>query len=64
MKKLLFAFPFSLCIFLSCGDSGEKKETEKTTTASETPAAPAANDITADPAYKKGLSLIAKSDYA
>ena len=62
MKKLLLAFPVSLCMLLSCGDSGEKKETEKSTTTSETPAAPAENDKTADPAYKKGLTLVAKSD--
>lgn len=60
MKKYLVALS-ALVVLASCGGSStpEKKETPSV---SAEPAAPAANDITSNPDYEKGLTLIAKSD--
>ncbi|HEX5653971.1 MAG TPA: c-type cytochrome [Chitinophagaceae bacterium] len=58
MKKIILSLSL-LSLLTACGDSGEKKETG---TKEETVSAPAAPDITQDPAYQKGLSLVAKSD--
>lgn len=56
MNKLIFSF--SLCLLLiSCGSGDDKKaEGDKKEPTTET------TDITKDPAYDKGLGLIAKSD--
>jgi cytochrome c len=61
MKKYLM--PFSLLILLAaCGSNDNQNSTSgnKDSTAAEKPAA--ANDITANPDYQKGLALIAQSD--
>lgn len=60
LKKYLVAMT-ALVILAACGGSStpEKKETPSV---SAEPAAPAANDMTANPDYEKGLTLIAKSD--
>ena len=55
--------PFSLLVLLAaCGNNDNQNSTSanKDTTAAEKPAA--ANDITANPDYQKGLALIAQSD--
>ncbi len=62
MKKLIFSFA-ALSFLVACGGSGEKKQGDtKETTTTTTTETPAVKDITQDPAYQKGLSLIAKSD--
>ena len=61
MKKYLM--PFSLLILLAaCGsnDSENSAGTGKDSAAAEKPAA--ANDISANPDYQKGLALISQSD--
>jgi cytochrome c len=61
MKKYLM--PFSLLVLLAaCGNNDNKNSTgaNRDSTAAEKPAA--ANDITANPDYQKGLALIAQSD--
>ena len=45
-----------LGVFAACGGGGEKKEETKK---EETPAA---NDITSNPDYQKGVDIVAKSD--
>lgn len=59
MKKYLM--PFSLLVLLAaCGNNDNKNsETGKDSTAVEKPAA---NDITTNPDYQKGLALISQSD--
>lgn len=55
--------PFSLLVLLAaCGSNDNKNSTgsDKDTTAAEKPAA--ANDITSNPDYQKGLALIGQSD--
>jgi cytochrome c len=65
MKNILFVFIVAFSI-AACGGSEEKKtettESVKEETPKDAPATPAANDISQNPDYKKGLSLIAKSD--
>ncbi len=60
MKKYLVALS-AFVVLASCGgnSSSEKKEPSSV---SEAPATPAANDISANPDYEKGLTLVAKSD--
>jgi cytochrome c len=61
MKKYLM--PFSMLVLLAaCGNNDNKNSTSgtKDSTATEKPAA--ANDITSNPDYQKGLALIAQSD--
>ncbi len=59
MKKYFFAITL-LAFMGACGNSNEKKESA--TTVSEAPAAPAADDLSANPDYQKGVELIAQSD--
>lgn len=65
MKNILFVFIVAFS-FAACGGSGEKKtettESAKEETSKDAPDNPPANDISQNPDYKKGLSLIAKSD--
>jgi len=65
MKKLIFPLA-CLSLLIACGGSDEKKTSESkespTTTTTTTTDATTANDITQDPAYKKGIALIAKTD--
>jgi cytochrome c len=59
MKKIFVLFTITAAV--ACG--GEKTKTEeKTTNVEATTAATAANDISANPDYQKGLELIGKSD--
>lgn len=58
MKKYFVLFAFAGFVF-ACGteEKKEAKATEPTSTA-----APATNDLSANPDYQKGLELIGKSD--
>jgi cytochrome c len=58
MKKIIVSLSV-LCLFAACGGSDEKKSDSTSTT---TTATAKEKDITQDPAYQKGLALIAKSD--
>ena len=57
MNKIILSWAIS-ALLISCGGGDEKKEesTSKTTTESTE------KDVTQDPAYQKGLGLVAKSD--
>lgn len=58
MKKYLVALS-ALTLIVACGsNNSEKKEAAPAEAATAAPA----NDITANPDYEKGLTLIAKSD--
>lgn len=59
MKKIIFSLALT-SLLVACGGSDEKKETENKEETTNT--APAEKDNTQDPAYQKGLSLVAKSD--
>ena len=62
MKKMIFPL-LLLTTLMSCGDSGDKKDTEskvETTTKEETP--PPANDLSSNPDYQKGLKLVTTSN--
>lgn len=61
MKKYLVALS-ALVVLASCGGSSTPEKKEATSVSAEPAAAPAANDMTANPDYEKGLTLIAKSD--
>lgn len=56
MKKYLVSLSM-LAILAACGGNEEKKETAATTAATT-----AANDLSSNPDYVKGLELIGKSD--
>ncbi|HEX6191545.1 MAG TPA: c-type cytochrome [Chitinophagaceae bacterium] len=58
MKKIILPL-IALSLLTACGDSGDKKatDTKETTTTTTTE-----KDITQDPNYQKGISLIGKSD--
>lgn len=58
MKKYLVAFTL-LAFATACGSNTEKKEEKPAEAAA---AAAPANDITSNPDYEKGLTLVAKSD--
>lgn len=57
MNKIILSWAIA-ALLISCGGGDEKKEesTSKTTTESTE------KDVTQDPAYQKGLGLVAKSD--
>jgi cytochrome c len=65
MKNIFLTFIVT-SLLVACGGSDEKKtattESTKEETPKDAPATPPANDISQNPDYKKGLSLIAKSD--
>ena len=54
MKKFLFV-PLAFGVLIACNSGGN-------TPATKTGEAPATNDLSGNPDYKKGLALIAKSD--
>lgn len=58
MKKLILAAGISLFL-VSCGNSGDEKKTEGDNTETKTEAT---TDLSSNPDYQKGLSLIANSD--
>ena len=60
MKKYLM--PFSLLVVLAACGSNDKQNSTAVSTDSATAEKPAANDITANPDYQKGLALIGQSD--
>lgn len=57
MKKYYVALAM-LAVLAACGGGDEKKKDAAVTTT----AAPAADDLSSNPDYQKGLELIAKSD--
>ncbi len=57
MKKV-FGTLAAVVVLMACGGGTEKKATEETAT----PTATAANDLSANPDYQKGLALVAGSD--
>jgi len=57
MKKVLGTVA-AVVFLMACGGGTEKKATEETAA----PAATAANDLSANPDYQKGLALVAASD--
>jgi cytochrome c len=57
MKKVLGTVA-AVVFLMACGGGTEKKATEETAA----PAATAANDLSANPDYQKGLALVAGSD--
>ncbi len=57
MKKVLGTLA-AVVLLMACGGGTEKKTTEETAA----PAATAANDLSANPDYQKGLALVAGSD--
>jgi cytochrome c len=59
MKKYYVAIALLAATMSACGGNNEKKE-EKTATPQA--AATAANDLSSNPDYQKGLELIAKND--
>ncbi|HQR91890.1 MAG: cytochrome c class I [Bacteroidetes bacterium 24-39-8] len=60
MKKYLVALT-AIAFLAACGGSSTPEKKDNPSVSAE-PAAPAANDISANPDYEKGLTLIAKSD--
>lgn len=64
MKKLVLVLTISTIIYACGNQEGKKEDAATTTTESATPEAPpaAAEDVTSNPDYLKGLELIGKSD--
>ena len=60
MKKYLALFPLIIFMAACGGNSSENATTENKDSA--VAEAPAANDISANPDYQKGLALVAKSN--
>jgi cytochrome c len=60
LKKYLVALT-AIAFLAACGGSSTPEKKDNPSVSAE-PAAPAANDISANPDYEKGLTLIAKSD--
>lgn len=60
MKKIFVLLTITAAV--ACGGEKTKTEEKTATTETATPAATAANDISANPDYQKGLELIGKSD--
>jgi cytochrome c len=61
MKKLLL-IPVALLTLIACNNNSSTTEEKKDSGTTATNTAPAEVDITANPDYKAGLSLIAKND--
>jgi len=61
MKKILTALPL-LILIASCGGGSDQKNSANATTDTAAATAPAANDLSSNPDYQKGLALIAKSN--
>lgn len=60
MKKILFVA--GMAAFMTACGGNENSNTTTTATAKPEAAAPAADDLSANPDYKNGLALVAKSD--
>lgn len=61
MKKILAILPM-LVLLAACGGNSNEPASSAATADSSTAAQPAANDISSNPDYQKGLALIAKSN--
>ena len=61
MKKILTVLPL-LILIASCGGSGDQKNSGNATTDTAAATQPAANDLSTNPDYQKGLALVAKSN--
>jgi len=61
MKKILAILPL-LVLLAACGGNSNEPGSSTVTADSSTTAQPAANDISSNPDYQKGLALIAKSN--
>jgi len=59
--KKYFVSAALIALIAACG-GGDTAKKEDAPATSETPAAPEVTDVTANPDYKAGLALIAKSD--
>ncbi len=60
MKKILTVLPL-LILIASCG-GGDQQNSANATTDTAAATKPAANDLSSNPDYQKGLALIAKSN--
>ncbi|HSQ43879.1 MAG TPA: c-type cytochrome [Ginsengibacter sp.] len=60
MKKFLALLPL-IILLAACGGNSDES-TSKATTDSSATTQPAANDISSNPDYQKGLALVAKSN--
>ena len=60
MKKILAIFPLIILI-AACGGNSSQQNSAGATNDSAS-AAPAANDVSSNPDYQKGLALVAKSN--
>ena len=61
MKKILAIIPLAILI-AACGGNGNKENSSSATTDSASATQPAANDLSSNPDYQKGLALVAKSN--
>lgn len=61
MKKILTVLPLFILI-ASCGGGGQQNSNSATTDTTAAATTPAANDLSSNPDYQKGLALIAKSN--
>ncbi len=61
MKKILTVLPL-LILIASCGGGSDNKNSAGATTDTTATTTPAANDLSSNPDYQKGLVLVAKSN--
>jgi len=61
MKRILAVLPL-LILIASCGGGGNQQNSTNASGDTATASQPAANDISANPDYQKGLALVAKSN--
>lgn len=62
MFRKILALSFIAAVCFSCGNDPKAGSSTSTTTSTDKPAAPAADALSSNPDYQKGLALIAKSD--
>ena len=61
MKKILTVLPL-LILIASCGGGSDQKNSANATADTAAATQPAANDLSSNPDYQKGLALIAAND--
>jgi cytochrome c len=61
MKKILRVLPL-LILIASCGGSGDQQNSGNASTDTAAATKSAANDLSSNPDYQKGLALVAKSN--
>jgi len=61
MKKILTVLPL-LILIASCGGGSDQKNSANATADTAAATQPAANDLSSNPDYQKGLALVAKSN--